>query len=51
MSPNNTLHSDGPRVARPADEHGRWASHVARSFAVNLRSIGLRIGTASRRST
>jgi len=25
MSPNNALHSDGPRVARPAGERGRYA--------------------------
>jgi len=25
MSPNNALHSDGPRAARPAGERGRWA--------------------------
>lgn len=24
MSPNNALHSDGPRVARPAGERGRY---------------------------
>lgn len=25
MSPNNALHSDGPRVARSAGERWRWA--------------------------
>jgi hypothetical protein len=30
MSPNNPLHSDGPSVASPDGERGRWA-HIIES--------------------